>query len=193
MTNIAIFATGSGSNAESIIQFFKNNASVHVAMVLTNNPEAGVFERCQRLGIHCQFFDNEAFKNGTPIVQGLKAHQVDMIVLAGFLRKISLPILEAYPDRILNIHPALLPDYGGKGMYGMHVHRAVFKNNEQESGITIHLVNEKYDEGKHLLQEKVDVRQSASPEEIQQKVLALEHYWFPRAIERYINQLQGVD
>ena len=185
MKRIVIFASGSGSNAEEIIKHFKNSAYVQVVKVLSNKKEAGVFQRCERLHIPCEFFSRNDFSHSDVILNHLKK-EADYIILAGFLWKIPETIVQAFPNRIINIHPALLPKYGGKGMYGMHVHRAVKENQETETGITIHFVNEHYDEGAIIFQATTQLEPSDSPEDIAQKIHLLEYEHFPKVIEQTI-------
>ncbi len=145
MTRIAIFASGSGSNAENIFNYFKENDGVEISMILTNNPNAFVIERANKLNLSCHIFSKTEFLTKDSIVNLLTTAKIDLIVLAGFLLKIPENLIKAYPNKIINIHPALLPKFGGKGMYGDNVHKAVVANHEKESGITIHYVNENYD------------------------------------------------
>ncbi|QMU63144.1 MAG: phosphoribosylglycinamide formyltransferase [Flavobacteriaceae bacterium] len=184
MPHLIIFASGSGSNAENIINYFKNSKKGQVVCVLSNNRKAGVFARCKRLGVPCYYYPKEDFITGKMLTY-LKT-TADYIILAGFLLKIPPVIVAAFPNRILNIHPAMLPKYGGKGMYGMHVHKAVKENNEQKTGITIHFVNEHYDEGNIIFQSSIQIAPTDSPEDIAQKVRALEHEHFPGVIEEII-------
>jgi len=187
MKKIAIFASGSGSNAENIISFFKTEKTAVVTKVFCNNPKAAVFERCKRLQVDAVLFSREDFFKSDTILNQLKG-VADYIVLAGFLLKIPTNIIEAFPNKIINIHPALLPKYGGKGMYGMHVHNAVKENNESETGITIHFVNENYDEGAIIFQATTKLESSDSPEDIAQKIHALEYKHFPKIIESVVLQ-----
>ncbi|HLW40195.1 MAG TPA: phosphoribosylglycinamide formyltransferase [Brumimicrobium sp.] len=182
---IAIFASGSGSNAIKMLDFFKNSKQIEVALLLSNNKNAGVLEKTKNK-IKQVVISNEEAKNGGFIKSIMNDNNVDYIILAGYLRKIPEELIRAFPEQIINIHPALLPKYGGKGMYGMNVHKSVFENKEQESGITIHLVNEKYDEGKILAQHKVALSLEDTPEEIQKKVLEIEHKYFSSVVETYI-------
>ncbi len=152
MKRIVIFASGSGTNAENLIKFFHNRDNASVIQVLTNNPHAKVIERCKMLNISCLCFNKVALIQSNDVHDILKLKNPDLILLAGFLWKLPENILNSFPDKILNIHPALLPKYGGKGMYGMHVHQAVITNNEKETGITIHYVNEHYDDGEIIFQ-----------------------------------------
>jgi phosphoribosylglycinamide formyltransferase-1 len=186
MKRIAIFASGSGSNAENIIHYFNDKKTATVVKVLCNNKNAKVFERCSRLNIPCQLFSREDFFASNTILNQLK-DDADIIVLAGFLWKIPSNLIDAFPNKIINIHPALLPKYGGKGMYGMHVHNAVKDNNETESGITIHFVNENYDEGAIIFQAKTQLNPSDTPEDIAQKIHLLEYEHFPKVIDNIIN------
>ncbi|WP_437396195.1 phosphoribosylglycinamide formyltransferase [Flagellimonas lutimaris] len=187
MKRIVIFASGSGSNAENIISFFREKPDVAVAAVLTNKSSAKVLERCDRLGIPAFYFNKPAFKNSDAVVNFLKGLNTDLIVLAGFLWKIPSHLIDAFPNKIINIHPALLPKYGGKGMYGDKVHQAVKDNKETETGITIHYVNENYDEGAIIFQAKTDVIPSDDANSIAQKVHQLEYEHFPQVIEKLLS------
>jgi len=186
MKKIAIFASGSGSNAENIIHYFKDSASVEVTMILTNNASAGVIERGKRLDIPVVVFSRNNFSQSDTVIRLLKNNGTDWIILAGFLWLVPENLIRAFPDRIINIHPALLPAYGGKGMWGHHVHEAVVRNGEKESGITIHYVNEHYDEGETIFQAKCEVASSDTPESVAQKVHELEYRYFPGVIEAEI-------
>lgn len=186
MRNIAIFASGSGTNAENIIRYFANSENVKVALVLSNNRNVGVHGRVNKLGVPSFVFSRDEFTEGTPILEKLAEYEICFIVLAGFMNKISDVILQAFPGKIVNIHPALLPKYGGKGMYGMHVHEAVVKAGEKESGITIHYINERYDEGAVIFQASCPVSPSDSPEEVARKVHALEYAYYPEVIEKLL-------
>lgn len=186
MKRIVILASGSGSNAENIISFFKERALIEVSAVLTNNKNAAVLERCDRLKTAAFYFNRAAFTNSDNVVKLLKALNPDLIVLAGFLWKIPAPLIKAFPDSIINIHPALLPKYGGKGMYGVKVHQAVKDNSESETGITIHYVNENYDEGAIIFQAKTMVTSSDDANSIAEKVHQLEYEHFPKVIEKLL-------
>ena len=186
MTRIAIFASGSGSNAENIIRYFSDNKSVKVVLVLSNQSRSGVLIRAQLHNIPTFIFTKDDLNECTKVHDVLKDYNASMIVLAGFLLKIPLYMIKAYPNSILNIHPALLPKYGGKGMYGMNVHRAVVENNEQKSGITIHYVNENYDEGAIIFQATCHIDEHDLPEDVKTKVQALELRHFPSVIESII-------
>ena len=183
MKNIAIFASGSGTNAENITRYFANSENVNVAVVLSNNRNVGVHGRVNKLGVPSFVFSRDEFAAGTHILEKLAEYDVCFIVLAGFMNKISDVILQAFPGKIVNIHPALLPKYGGKGMYGMHVHEAVVKAGERESGITIHYINEHYDEGAIIFQASCPVLPSDTPDEVAAKVHALEYAHYPHVIE----------
>lgn len=178
---VAIFASGSGSNAENIIRYFSETKNVIFPFILSNKADAFVKNRAEKLNIPFIFFTKEQWINGE-ILNLLKKEGVDWIVLAGFLLKVPTEVIEAYPHKIINIHPSLLPKYGGKGMYGMKVHEAVAEANEKESGITIHYVNENLDEGEIIFQAKCEVLSTDSPEEIAAKVHKLEYEFFPKVI-----------
>jgi phosphoribosylglycinamide formyltransferase-1 len=188
MNRLAIFASGSGSNAENIIHYFSNSETIQIAVIVINNPNAGVIERANRLQVPYIYFSNEAFKNGHEVASYLQAQGITHIILAGFLRLISLPLLQAFPHRIVNIHPALLPQFGGKGMHGMHVHEAVIASGSLESGITIHEVNERYDEGKSLFQAKIALAKNETPESLAAKIHELEQQYFPKTIESWLTR-----
>lgn len=183
MKQIVLFASGSGSNVESIVRYFEGHPDISVSCVFSDRKEALVLERCQSLGIPAFFFNRHSYKGNGVLLQTLRCLDPDLIVLAGFLRMIPPEMVHAFPERIINIHPALLPKYGGKGMYGSHVHEAVKANGEKESGITIHYVNEYYDEGAIIFQRKTELEPEDSAEDIAKKVLRLEHFHFPRVIE----------
>ena len=183
MTRIAIFASGSGSNAENIIRYFSDKESVKVVLVLSNRANSGVLIRAQSHNIPTFIFTKNDLNECSKVHKVLKDYNASMIVLAGFLLKIPLYMIKAYPNSILNIHPALLPKFGGKGMYGMNVHKAVVENNEQKSGITIHYVNENYDEGDIIFQATCEINSEDSPNDVQDKVQALELRHFPNVIK----------
>jgi phosphoribosylglycinamide formyltransferase-1 len=182
MKKIVIFASGSGTNAENIIRYFETKTIATVVAVFTNNSNAKVIERANNFQIHTEIFTKEELKKGK-ILQKLLDYAPDLIVLAGFLLKMPQTITESYLNSIINIHPALLPKYGGKGMYGMNVHKAVVENNEKETGITIHYVNENYDEGNIIFQKKVTVLVSDTPEVVAEKIHELEQKYFPAVID----------
>lgn len=186
MKKILFFASGSGSNVENIVQYFKNNQTIITVGVFTNNPNAGVLERAKRLNLPSLIFDKSDLGEGV-VLDKINQLNPDLIVLAGFLWKFPETIIAKYPNKVINIHPALLPKYGGKGMYGIKVHQAVLDNKETESGITIHYVNEHYDEGEFIFQKSVDIHECKSAEEIAQKIHELEYQYFPEVIERLLD------
>jgi len=188
MKKIAVFASGSGSNAQAIAEYFRDNRSIKVACILSNRQDAYVLERAKKLEIPCYTFNREEFANTGKLITILNNHSIDFIVLAGFLWLVPGYLIRAYPDRIINIHPALLPKYGGKGMYGMHVHQAVLDNAEKESGISIHLVNEKYDEGNIIFQARCPVLSDDTPESLANRIHQLEHEHYPKVIEKIISR-----
>ena len=181
MKKLILFASGAGSNAEAIANFLETDENIDIVSVFTNNENAGVIDRMDELGIDVRVFDADELALGE-ITQELEFLDPDLIVLAGFLLKIPEDLVAKFPNRIVNIHPALLPKFGGKGMYGKKVHQAVFDAKEAESGISIHYVNEQYDEGKIIAQYKVDVSACQSPAEIEQKVRQLELTHYPQVI-----------
>jgi phosphoribosylglycinamide formyltransferase-1 len=182
MKKIILFASGSGTNAETIIRYFAARETAKVTGVYTNNPNAGVIKKANDLNVPTVVFNRVDFES-SELLDNIKQQQPDLIVLAGFLWKIPAHFVAAFPQKILNIHPALLPKYGGKGMYGMHVHQAVLDQKETETGITIHLVNEQYDQGTFVFQQKVSIAECKTAEEIAQKVHELEHTHFSTVIE----------
>lgn len=186
MKKIVIFASGSGTNAENIIKHFKNTSLGTVVSVFTNNPKAFVIERAKKFQIPTEIFSKDEL-NESLVLQKLNAFQPDLIVLAGFLLKFPENIITQFPDKIINVHPALLPKYGGKGMYGMNVHKAIVENKEKETGITIHYVNENYDEGNIIFQKKVAVLVTDTAEVVAEKIHELEQKYFPTVIENLLN------
>ena len=194
MVRIAILASGSGSNAEAIIRYMQGVREVEIASIVTNRKRAGVLDRARLFGIPTRVFTRQVWEEKPDqVLEYFSEEKIDMIVLAGYLRKIPEYLIRAYPDRIVNIHPALLPSYGGKGMYGMNVHRAVHQNREKESGITIHLVNEKYDDGEIIFQARCAIAPEDSPEVIRSKVLTLEHRYFPIVVKYVAEGLMGIE
>jgi len=185
MKRIVVFASGSGSNAENIIVFFQKKKTAIVTHVLTNNKNAKVIERSKRLNINYLTFKKKDLLQTNKILDFLKK-EADYIILAGFLLKVPENIVTAFPNKIINIHPALLPKYGGKGMYGMHIHKAVVNNKEQESGITIHFVNENYDEGAIIFQKSFKINSSDDANDVAKKISELEMANFPKVIEEVI-------
>ena len=187
MKRIILFASGSGSNAENIIKYFQEKKTAKVVAVFSNNPNAKVLEKASNLQVETYVFTKEDLNSGQVLLK-TNQFQPDLIVLAGFLWKFPNDIVTAYPNKIINIHPALLPKYGGKGMYGNNVHKAVLENKESHSGISIHFVNENYDEGAMIFQAEVLVENCQTPEEIAVKVQELEQIHFPLIIEKIIKQ-----
>lgn len=188
MNRLVILASGSGSNAENIARYFGASDSTIVSLILTNNPKAKVLDRAKSLELKAMSFNRYAFKDSSLVLKLIKGIDPDLIVLAGFLWKIPEAYIKAFPYKIINIHPALLPDYGGKGMYGRHVHEAVIANNETKSGISIHYVNEHYDEGAMIFQASCDISPSDTAEDLAKKIHALEMEHFPKVIESLLNE-----
>jgi phosphoribosylglycinamide formyltransferase 1 len=188
MKNIAIFASGSGSNAENIALHFTHQSQVKVSLILTNNPSAMVIERAKKLNIPCVIFSRNDFYNTQNVESILKENCIDWIVLAGFLWLIPPSLVKLFKNKMVNIHPALLPKYGGKGMYGQFVHQAVVNNGDTESGITIHWVNEHYDEGDVIFQAKCPVLITDTADDVAKKVHQLEYNHYPAVIEQLIMQ-----
>lgn len=188
MKKIALFASGSGSNVENIYNHFSNNENVEISLVLTNNPSAFVLKRTEKLGIDAHVFTRDSFYQSDEISQLLLDRSIDLIVLAGFLWLIPPHLVAAFPNKIINIHPALLPKFGGKGMYGSHVHEAVVANQESETGITIHYVNEKYDDGAIIFQAKTPVSKTDTPDTVANNIHQLEYLHFPLIIEQLLSE-----
>ena len=192
MKRIAIFASGSGTNAENIIRYFQNSPAAQVALVLTNKADAGVLERAARFNIPARIFTREDFRNSTPVETALEKARIDLIVLAGFLLLVPESLIRKYHRRIINIHPALLPKFGGKGFYGMNVHAGVLAAGEKKSGITIHYVNEHFDRGEIIFQKEINVEPGETPESLAEKIHRLEYEHFPRVIEEVLQKLETV-
>jgi phosphoribosylglycinamide formyltransferase 1 len=188
---IAIFASGSGSNAQKIMEHFKRSSEAEVVLILTNNPQAYVLQRADNFEVPSHIFTRNEFYNTDDVIKLLKNLQVDLIVLAGFLWLVPLSLLKAFPNKIINLHPALLPKFGGKGMYGDHVHQAVLDAKEEESGITIHFVDEKFDEGEILHQSRFKIEPDDNLEMIKFKGQQLEHQHFPRVIESLLRKMKS--
>lgn len=186
MKRIVLFASGSGTNAENIIRYFQDKGTAEIVAVLTNKRDAAVIDRCNKLNTAALFFNRSAFKQEGFLLEILKSMRPDLIVLAGFLWKIPSSLVAAYPDKIVNIHPALLPKYGGKGMYGKKVHETVLANRESETGITIHYVNEVYDDGTIIFQESTAIGPGDSLETVMAKVHELEYRFYPQVIENLL-------
>ena len=189
LINIAIFASGAGTNAQKIIEHFRDHLSIKIALIVSNNPNAGVLNIAAKENIPSLIIEKEKFFRGNAYVDELKNNKIDFIVLAGFLWKIPVALLKAYPQKIINIHPALLPKYGGKGMYGSKVHEAVLANKEKESGISIHYVDEIYDHGKIIFQAKCPVLENDTPDILAQRIHSLEHQHYSRVIEDLVKGL----
>jgi len=185
LIKLAIFVSGGGSNANEIIHYFKKHADIQVALIVCNNPNAGALKIAENQGVPAIVFSKEDFYKNSTLFEALQRNAIDMIILAGFLWLIPGKLVQQYQNRILNIHPSLLPKYGGKGMYGHYVHEAVKADNAKETGVTIHLVNEKYDDGSVLFQKKCKILPEMQAEEIAALVLKLEHKYFSPVIEKY--------
>ncbi|MDR0794089.1 MAG: phosphoribosylglycinamide formyltransferase [Chitinophagaceae bacterium] len=190
--NIAVFASGAGSNAKKIMEYFEKSLSIRVALIVSNKPNSGVLKIAGENNIPFLIIEKEKFFRGDAYLPELKNAQIHYIVLAGFLWKIPEKLIAAFPHKIINIHPALLPKYGGKGMYGHFVHEAVIANKEKQSGITIHLADEQYDHGKHLFQAVCAVSDNDTPDSLAEKIHQLEHEHFAREIENYIFEKERI-
>ncbi len=188
MINLAILASGSGSNAENLIRYFNSHPKINISLILSNKPDAFVLQRAKQLHITAFTFDRNDFYHSDKVLNLLSEYRIDGLVLAGFLWLIPENLIRTFPKSIINIHPALLPRYGGKGMYGHHVHEAVVNNKETESGITIHLVDSEYDHGKILFQARCPVSPTDSPESVAAKVHDLEYRHFPKIVEEWFKE-----
>jgi len=186
--NIAIFASGAGSNTQRIIEYFRMHSSVSISLIVCNNPAAGVLRIAEKENIPALIIEKERFFRGDAYIKELRGKKIDFIVLAGFLWKLPAALIKAYPGRIINIHPALLPKYGGKGLYGQYVHEAVIANKEKESGISIHYVDEIYDHGKIIFQRNCPVLENDTAESLAQRIHVLEHKYYPVIIEKIIRE-----
>ncbi|MBQ3538963.1 MAG: phosphoribosylglycinamide formyltransferase [Bacteroidaceae bacterium] len=189
MKRIAIFASGSGSNAENIAKYFANSTETEVSLIVANNPEAYVLKRAEKLGIESLIVRKPEFMAADNLIKELHKRKIDFIVLAGFLLLVPQKLIDAYPGRIVNIHPALLPKHGGKGMYGDRVHEAVVAAGDKESGITIHLIDANYDKGVTYFQAKCPVYPTDTPHDVAQKVHILEYEHFPRVIDEIVKKI----
>jgi len=185
--NIVLFASGNGTNAENIFRYFQHSAAIHITEILTNNPKAGVIERAKKLDIPVWIFTRADFASPQILIHHLEEQHTDLIVLAGFLWKIPTALIRQYSGKMINLHPALLPEFGGKGMYGLHVHEAVIAAGKKTSGITIHLVNENYDKGEVIFQAKTEVTKEETPESLADKIHQLEYNYFPQVIEDIVS------
>jgi formyltetrahydrofolate-dependent phosphoribosylglycinamide formyltransferase len=191
---LAIFASGTGSNAQKIIDYFKNKEKgIRVELIACNNPNAGVLQIASKENIPVLIIEKEKFFHGDEYIKELKEKQIDLIVLAGFMWKLPAALIKAYPNKIINIHPALLPKYGGKGLYGNFVHEAVLANKEKESGITIHYVDEIYDHGKVIFQAKCTVMENDTADSLAQRIHVLEHEHYPKVIEEVVSQMSRIN
>ena len=189
LKNIAILASGAGSNAQKILEHFSDRMDISVCLIVSNKQEAGVLNIAKVASIDTFVVTRDSFYSSTDLLIELNKRNIDFIVLAGFLWLIPPYLIQHYPDRIINIHPALLPKYGGKGMYGHFVHEAVHLAKDNHSGITIHYVNEKYDEGSIVFQERCEILPSDQPEDIAKKVQVLEHLYYPTVIDQLVSSL----
>lgn len=187
LKKIILFASGSGSNVQKICEFFEKDKATSVEMLVCNNPKALVVRKAKVFKLKSLIIEKESFYNSPKALMKILKLKPDLIVLAGFLWKIPSNLLEAFPNKIINIHPALLPKYGGKGMFGMHIHKSIIENKESQSGITIHYVNEKYDEGTIIFQKEIVLQKGETATTLSKRTLELEHHWFPRIIEKVLN------
>lgn len=185
---LSLWASGSGTNVENIIKYFKDNQSIEVSHIIVSHKDAKVIQRAISFDVPYHVISKTQLNDPNYIIPLLHNYKTDYLILAGFIWKIPSFLIDTYPDKILNIHPALLPDFGGKGMYGSKVHESVKESGRKESGITIHYVNEKYDDGDIIFQEKCDIEGSDSPSDIQEKVQELEYKYYPKVIESVINK-----
>jgi len=188
MKNIAIFASGSGTNAQKIMERFASSTEIKVSLILVNNPEAGVIKRAEKFNVPVVVFNRNQFSNTDEVVSFLLENEIDLVVLAGFLWLVPQNMVKAFPNKIINIHPALLPNYGGKGMYGDRVHEAVIASGDKESGITIHFVNDKYDDGAIIAQFKCNISSTDTPDSLALNIHKLEHQHFPEVIENLLTK-----
>ena len=191
LKKLAIFASGSGSNAENICNYFAESSNVEVVLICTNKQDALIVKRAKKLNIPVLVFTKYELNNFIDLHKKLQSIGVDVVILAGFLLKVPSKMIDSYPNRIINIHPSLLPKYSGKGMYGNNIHKAVIENKETESGISIHFVNQNYDEGELILQERCAISSDESVETLTQKIRELEYSYFPNAIEKTIKELSN--
>ncbi len=186
MKNIAVFASGSGTNAQNLITYFQSHPTIRVSLLICNKPDAGVIAHAEKLNVAVRLISKDDLANGVQLLDALKQFQIDTIALAGFLLLIPPYLVQAFPNQIINIHPALLPKYGGKGMYGAKIHESVIEDGETESGITIHLVNEQYDEGAILFQAKCAISSNETSHSLARKIHSLEYKHYPKVMEDYL-------
>ncbi len=191
MKRLAIFVSGSGTNMQNIAQYFNNHPAIDISLVVCNNPDAGAIARAKSLSIPLILIDRKNFKNPEALLDVLHKNQIDWIILAGFLWLIPQALIQAYPNKIINIHPALLPAYGGKGMFGEKVHQAVIKNKEKQSGITIHFVNEYYDAGTIIFQHQLEIQANESPSSLAQRIHELEYKYYPEVIAQLVQKAEA--
>jgi phosphoribosylglycinamide formyltransferase 1 len=189
LKNLAIFASGTGSNAQKIIDHFRSSRDARVCLILSNKPDAGVLKIASSENIPALVINKDEFFRGNAYIHELKEKKTDLIILAGFLWKIPISMIQAFPDRIINIHPALLPKYGGRGMFGHHVHDAVIAAGEKETGMTIHFVDELFDHGRNIFQVSVPVEPGDNAQDIARKVQVLEHKYYPEVIDAILHKL----
>ncbi len=189
MKKLAIFASGSGTNAENITSYFKNNMNIKVSLILSNKKNAKVLDKAKKLDIPTFIFNKKDFFETDKISKKLSLESIDFIILAGFLLKVPKNLIAQYPNRIINIHPSLLPKYGGKGMYGMNIHHSIIKNKEEKSGITIHFIDENFDEGEIIFQNEIEINKNDTAEGLAQKIHLLEYKYFPKVIEKIVSKL----
>lgn len=189
ITNVAILASGNGSNAENIARYFQSNPNVKVSLILTNSQKAFALQRARNLGIPCAYFSKEFWQDGEVVLNLLHIFQIGFVVLAGFLAKVPDRILLAYPQRMVNIHPSLLPLHGGKGMYGDRVHEDVLRCGDKESGITIHYTSEVYDAGQIVAQYRCEVKPDDTTDTLATRVHALEYEYYPKVVEQLVSKL----
>lgn len=191
MINIAVFASGEGTNAENLFNYFSTSSKVKIKLVVTNNENAGIVAKAEKYRKNLQIISKTSLNNYTEqLIDFLQTEKVDLIVLAGFLLKIPEGLVKAFPNKIINIHPALLPKFGGQGMYGMNVHKAVIEAKEKHTGITVHFVNEEYDKGEIILQAKCEVNENDTPETVAKKIHDLEYEYFPIAVQKVIDKIE---
>ena len=186
--HIAIFASGNGSNAQQLMQYFQHHSAVEIKLVVCNKPDALVLQKAATMNVATFLINKKELKTAEKLLPILQQHQIDFIVLAGFLLQIPNWLIRNFPNKIINIHPALLPKYGGKGMFGRFVHEAVIKANENESGISIHFVNENYDEGKIIFQAKCLITENETVESLSKKIHELEHEYLPKIVEQLVSE-----
>ncbi|HLP11135.1 MAG TPA: phosphoribosylglycinamide formyltransferase [Flavobacteriales bacterium] len=187
MKHVAIFASGKGSNVENLLAHFNNHSSIKISLLVSNNAQAGAIDIAKKNNVDVLVLDKDQTADGNFIVAALASKKINYVILAGYLKIIPVELIHAYPEKIINIHPALLPKFGGKGMYGSHIHKAVVQSGETQSGITIHFVNEEYDKGRIIAQKAVKLEPGDSFNEVENKVRSLEMQWFPKIVEEVIS------